>query len=75
MARPSPIPATVPIAIAISEIATLKAKPVSSRGAHLITTSSGDSAADPPCAQAGSATRARPVSSQRWAGRRRAAGR
>ena len=59
-ASPSPIPAPVPRSIATSEIATLKAKPVSSSGAQRRITWSGDSTASAPCAKAG-ITRTRPA--------------
>src|SRR5579872_3183209 len=51
-ARPSQRPAKVPSSIASSEIAMLKANPVSKSGAHLIITSSGDSTAEPVALQA-----------------------
>src|SRR5581483_2701352 len=51
-ARPSQRPANVPSSIASSEIAMLKANPVSKSGAHLMITSSGDSTAEPLALQA-----------------------
>ena len=55
-ARPSQRPAMVPSSIASSEMAMLKANPVSRRGAHFTITSSGDSTVGPPALQADDAT-------------------